>query len=137
MKKIILIACASQKRSRKSKASDLYVSPLFIKSLAYAKRLNPDKIFILSAKYGLLDLNTEIEPYNLTLNTMSTKEIKDWSIKVIEQLKEISNLQEDKFIFLAGKNYRKYIEPELSYFEAPMENMRIGEQLHFLSVAKK
>ena len=75
MKKIVLISCVSQKRTQRSKAKDLYVSVLFKKNLAYARRLNPDAIYILSAKYCLLDLETEIDPYNLTLNTMSAGQI--------------------------------------------------------------
>ena len=30
----------------------MYISPLFQKMMAYAERLNPKGIFILSAKYG-------------------------------------------------------------------------------------
>lgn len=52
-KKIGLISCVSKKLNCKTKAKDLYTSPLFKYSLAYARKLNPDKIYILSAKYGL------------------------------------------------------------------------------------
>ena len=51
--KIVLISCVSKKRSYKSKTKDFYISPLFEKSLAYAHKLKPDAIFILSAKYGV------------------------------------------------------------------------------------
>ena len=61
MAKVVLISCVSKKLLHKSMAQDLYVSPLFQKNLQYAKSLNSDKIFILSAKYGLLKLNEEIE----------------------------------------------------------------------------
>jgi len=57
MAKIVLISCSSKKSAHKSKAKNLYISTLFRLSLAYAKKLKPDKIFILSAKYGLLNLN--------------------------------------------------------------------------------
>ena len=67
MAKIVLISCVSKKLSHKSKAQELYISPLFRKNIQYAKSLNPDKIFILSAKYGLIKLEEEIEPYNKTL----------------------------------------------------------------------
>jgi cytoplasmic iron level regulating protein YaaA (DUF328/UPF0246 family) len=68
MANIILISCASTKCQYKTEAQNMYISPLFIKSLKYAKnKLKSDKIFILSAKYGLLDLIDVIEPYNVTL----------------------------------------------------------------------
>jgi hypothetical protein len=133
MKKIVLISCVSQKLTHRSKAKDLYISPLFKKNLAYARRLNPDAIYILSAQYGLLDLETEIEPYNLTLNTMSASDIRKWAERVIHQLRQMANLQDDHFIFLAGLKYRKYLLPHLSSYEIPLEGLRIGEQLHILS----
>jgi len=47
-KKIRLISCVSKNLNCKAKAKDLYTSPFFKKSLAYARKLNPDKIYILS-----------------------------------------------------------------------------------------
>jgi len=132
MKKIVLISCVSQKLSHKSKAKDMYISSLFKYNLKYAKSLNPDKIYILSAKYGLLDLNKEIEPYNLTLNTMKSGEIKDWAIKVLNQLNKVTDLQNDEFIFLAGEKYRKYLIPHISKYKIPLEGLKIGEQLKYL-----
>ena len=79
MKKIVLISCVAKKLNYKAKAKNLCISPLFKKSLAYAYLLKPDKIFILSAKYGLIDLDEEIFPYNETLNEKSSYEIKIWA----------------------------------------------------------
>jgi cytoplasmic iron level regulating protein YaaA (DUF328/UPF0246 family) len=133
MKKIVLISCVSQKRTQRSKAKDLYLSTLFKKNLAYARRLNPDAIYILSAKYGLLNLETEIDPYNLTLNTMSASEIRSWAEKVLQQLSQVANLNDDHFIFLAGMKYRKYLLPHLRSYEIPLEGLTIGRQLQALS----
>jgi len=132
MTKIALISCVSKKLSHREKAGNLYVSPLFKFNLQYAHSLSPDKIFILSAKYGLLDLEQEIEPYNETLNSKSKEEIKIWADKIIEQLKEKSNLYEDEFIFLAGERYRKYLIPQIKNFKIPMQGLGIGKQLKFL-----
>jgi len=71
-----LISCVSKKLDRKAKARELYVSPLFRLNLKYALSLRPDKIFILSAKYGLIGLNDEIEPYDITLNKMRSEDIR-------------------------------------------------------------
>ena len=129
MAKIGLISCASKKKSEKSKAKDLYISTLFKYNLKYMKTLNPDKTFILSAKYGLLELEKEIEPYNKTLNKMSSKEIKLWSDLVISQLKKESNLNTDEFIFLAGEKYRKFLIPNMKNFIVPLKGLSIGKQL--------
>ena len=134
MKKIVLISCVSEKRSQRSKAKDLYISTLFKKSLAYAFQLKPDSIYILSAKYGLLNLETEIEPYDLTLNTMPADEIKAWAENVLTQLVQVSDLRADHFIFLAGMKYRKYLTPHIASYEVPMEGLDRYKQLHYLSL---
>ena len=132
MNQIALISCVSKKRSSASKAADLYTSALFKLNLQYARQLNPDDIYILSAKYGLVALDDEIEPYDVTLNTMGVTERKAWANKVIEQLASRCDLQQDHFIILAGERYRQYLLPHLSSYEIPLQGLRIGEQLQFL-----
>lgn len=130
--KIVLISCVSKKLPFKSKAEELYISPLFKYNLRYAKSLSPDKIFILSAKYGLIGLDEEIETYNQTLNKMSRKEREEWAKGVLEQLKKETNLQKDEFIILAGKNYREFLITNMTSFIIPLEGKGIGKQLQFL-----
>ena len=133
MQKIVLISCVSKKREQKSKARELYISALFKKNLRYAVKLVPDQIFILSAKYGLVGLDDEIEPYDLTLNTMSANEIKQWAEGILNQLAEKTDLQNDQFVFLAGAKYRKHLIRHMANVQVPMEGLRIGEQLHRLN----
>lgn len=132
MKRIALIACASKKLATRARAEELYTSTLFKYSLQYARKLNPDATFILSAKHGLLTLGEEIEPYDVTLKKMRANERKTWAKKVIEQLKVHADLQHDHFILLAGERYRQYLLPHLTSYEAPLEGFRIGEQLQYL-----
>lgn len=133
MKNIVLISCASAKLPHKSRARDLYVSALFQKNLAYALSLAPDRIFILSAKYGLLGLEQEIEPYDVSLNQMNVASVRVWASMVLRQLAEQADLEQDLFIFLAGDKYRKYLVPHLRKVRVPLEGLRIGEQLRRLN----
>lgn len=130
--KIVLISCASKKLPYKAQAKDLYVSPLFKLNFKYAKSLKPDKIFILSAKHGLIDLGKKIEPYNQTLNNMSFKEVEGWARRVMGDLREISNLKIDEIVFLAGEKYRKYLIPHIKNYKVPLKGLSIGKQLKFL-----
>jgi len=132
MKKIVLLSCVSKKRQHRTKAGDLYISPLFRFALQYARNQNPDAIFILSAKYGLLDLDTEIEPYDITLNKMTSAQRKEWANEVVVQLKEKTDVNDDHFIFLAGQNYRENLTSHIKHREIPMEGLGIGKQLQFL-----
>ena len=137
MAKVVLISCVSKKLRHKSKAQDLYISPLFKKNLQYAKSLNTDKIFILSAKYGLLRLNEKIEPYDKTLNKMRSNEIKEWANSVLNQLKKSTDLENDEFIFLAGNNYREFLLPHIKQYNIPMQGLSIGKQLQWLTKRNK
>jgi len=137
MAKVVLISCVSEKLHHKSQAQDLYISPLFKKNLQYAKSLNPDKIFILSAKYELLGINDEIEPYDKTLNKMRSNEIKEWANNVLNQLGEKTDLENDEFVFLAGNNYRKFLLSHIKHYNIPMQGLSIGKQLQWLTKRNK
>jgi hypothetical protein len=132
LRNIVLISCVKKKLPYRSKAMNLYVSAWFKKALAYAKNLRPDAIYILSAKHGLLGLETEIEPYEATLLNMSNQEIQAWAKRVQEGVCQCCDIQRDHFIILAGTRYRRYLVPYLSSVEIPMEGMSIGKQLRFL-----
>jgi len=63
---------------------------------------------------------------------MRTAEIKEWANSVLHQLKSVSSLKEEEFIFLAGDKYRKYLLPHMNHALVPLEGLRIGEQLQRL-----
>lgn len=135
MAKIVLIACVAKKQKVKAKAKDLYVSPLFKHSLELAYKLKPDKIFILSAKHHLLSLNKVIEPYEVTLSTISKKAIarnphikildkhekKEWGTKVLKMLAKETDLEKDEFIVLAGMAYLEPIQKEIKKINNPLK----------------
>ena len=109
-KQIVLISCVSKKQSQKCMAKDLYISSLFKKSWVYANKLNPDAIYILSAEHYLLHPETPIEPYEKTLNECNVAERKTWTEEVLKQMKaEGLDVENDKFIILAGKKYYQYL----------------------------
>ena len=132
MAKIVLISCGSKNLSYTENAKYLYISPLFKMNLKFAKSLNPDNIFILSAKYGLIDLDEEIESYDKTLNLMYSHEKKEWTNSVLQDLKRTADLDKDEFIFLAGENYRKRILPNIKNYKIPLKGLSIGRQLQYL-----
>ena len=135
MTTICLVACASKKRSAPAPAKDLYLSTLFEKSRAYAQ-IKSDNWFILSAKYGLLSPDALAEPYDLTLNRMGKTERREWAHNVEIGLRKLVK-DGDRVIFLAGQRYRKDLTLALGKMgakvEVPMEGLRIGEQLSWLS----
>lgn len=133
-KKIVLLSCASQKRDCAGRAGELYTSPLFTKSLKYAVSIKPDMIYILSAKYGLIDINHIIRPYNKTLNEMSVFERKKWSENVLIELKPRCDISSDEFNILAGRRYYEFLvgKDKIRNFRLPFGSMPIGKRLQLL-----
>ena len=86
-------------------------------------------VIFMSAKHHLLPLKKKIAPYDKTLKDFDSDAKKAWSDKVLSQLKSKGyNLDKDKFIFLAGNEYRKYLEPEMKHIDVPFKGLRIGQQ---------
>ncbi len=136
--KIVFIGCGAKKRKEDCQAKDMYVGCLFVKALQYARTLNADRIYVLSAKYRLLSLDDEISPYNETLNKKTSKEIEEWSQIVVNRMKEEGiDPYKDELIFLCGVKYYRYILKNLgkpSNVVLPYKDCKgIGYILQFLN----
>lgn len=130
--KIALISCSKEKRSYPCKAYELYsASTLFSLSYQYAKK-NADRIYILSAKYGLLPDDRVIEPYDQTLKEMNRAQQIQWAQNVSSDLYTECDPHEDTFIILAGRDYSLDLVIHLQHCILPLEGMRMGERMAFL-----
>lgn len=132
---VYLVSCVSQKRMEPSLGRDLYISVWFRKAHDYIQAVGCPW-FILSAEYGLVSPDQVIAPYEKTLNTMPVASRRQWAKEVLVQLDEaVPNLS--RVVFLAGKRYREFLEGHLGNHKVrvsvPMEGLRIGEQLRWLS----
>ena len=131
---VYLVSCVSQKRDQACEARDLYVSDLFRKARRFAEA-SECPWFILSAEYGLVAPGHVIAPYERTLNTMGVADRRAWAERVAGQLAEaVPDLS--RVVFLAGERYREFLARHLAgrgvAVSAPMEGLRIGEQLSWL-----
>ena len=128
----VFIGCVKSKKTRPCKASELYTSSLFRYSFRYALSLTTrDKIFILSAKYGLVKPDDIIQPYELTLNNMNKRQRQQWAYKVYKQLVQEGIDFDEEAIFLCGKKYREFLMTKFTNAKAPLKNLGLGEQLKF------
>lgn len=129
---VALIACAKQKQDAPCRAAELYApSTLFSLSYAYARRLT-DRIYILSAKHGLVPEDAVIAPYDETLNDMSPEQRKSWAEGVLSQLGQVCDLRRDQFIILAGRNYYEYLLSGLTNVTLPLGNLPLGKRIELL-----
>lgn len=132
---IALVSCVKKKRTQRCEAADLYTSTLFEKSRRYAER-HADRWFILSAKYGLLAPDDHVDPYELTLKSMSASERRIWAQEVYSQMVDRALLAPGtSFVWLAGSAYQKDLSGLLADYEQrdPLHGLRMGERLQWLS----
>jgi hypothetical protein len=115
----------------------LYVSDWFKKARLYVEG-SGDFWFILSAEHGLLDPEAIVAPYEKTLNHMGVNQRRAWAAKVIEQM-EHQLPRTERIVVLAGARYREFLMDNLhskaKQVVVPLEGLRIGEQLSWLSRA--
>lgn len=128
---IVFIGCTKLKADKRCEAEQLYKSTLFKYALSYAKKLKPRKIYILSAKHGVLELNDIVSPYNETLNTKTKKEKQLWAYKCYYQLTKKNINFEEEVVWLCGENYREYLIRKFTNNKIPIKGLGIGEQLKF------
>ncbi|MEJ7541073.1 DUF6884 domain-containing protein [Staphylococcus intermedius] len=128
---IVFISCVKSKVNQQTTAENLYKSDLFHKQLKYAKQITTkdDHIYILSAKYGVLELNDIVSPYELTLNNMNKLKRKQWAYKCVKQLQEKEIDFKDKTIFLTGKPYSQYLSQLFPNKEFPLNDLSFGMRL--------
>jgi len=129
--RVALISCVKSKRKGCHRAKDLYTSPLFRFAWAYASH-HFDKVYILSAKHGLLDPNQRIRSYDITLTSMLITERKHWARRVASELQRLVT-DDTEIHLLCGQKYREFLPPLLPQlkFIAPLEGLGIGYQLQW------
>ena len=130
---VALIACAKQTEAYPCPANALYApSTLFSLSYRYAKTC-ADRVYILSAKYGLLDEDAVVEPYDETLDDLPAEARQAWADRVLGQLEQVCDTQADHFIILADRNYYEYLLPELKNVTLPLGNLPLGKRIELLN----
>jgi len=134
MHHVLLIPCVGPKLAYRTRACELYQGPLFAACLAYAERLRPSKTYILSALHGLVDLEQELDPYDVTLRTLpepyrtqhpnvrvlTDAELEQWAIEVISALQSRHNLDLTRFTVLADNDYIEPIRHAFRHIEDPL-----------------
>ena len=128
---LCLVSCVKTKLPDRAPARELYVSPWFRKARAVIEAAGWSW-YILSGKYGLVDPDTVIEPYEKTLNAMRKNEPIEWSRRVMRAL-DPRLADVDSVVIFAGRKYRELLVPALHERgitpHIPMEGLRSGEQL--------
>lgn len=141
MLRIVTVGCGAEKLDRAAPARDLYTGALFRGSLAYAERLAPDAIYILSALHGLLQLDTVIEPYNRALTDLRVKDRLAWGSRAGNCLRDRHPRPDVHLTILAGATYAEALEWGLRWragercpwiVDMPLAGLTMGRRLQRL-----
>ena len=127
---LVLVGCGDAKADEPKPAKELYTSVYFDFKRQYAEQYG-DEWAVLSAKFGLLDPEVEIEPYDLTIEDVDAGE---WNLSVLRDLPDVN---ETEVVLLAGPDYVDELQDDLSMYGAevslPTEGKKIGKRVKWLS----
>jgi hypothetical protein len=135
-----LVACCKTKLDRAAPARELYVSPLFRLSLAYAEA-RCERVYVASALHDLVEPDRVLQPYERTLTDLNRFQRTLFGYAVVRGLIDRHGWDFDLLV-LAGAAYVTPIARALADLSAglrliePLRGMQIGERLSFLSHAK-
>jgi hypothetical protein len=124
------------KQSVPAPACELYVSTLFRGRRRHVEA-SCDQWFILSAKHGLVEPSERIEPYDLTLDDLSTAQRAAWSTHVLDSLNDrVGSLAGMVVEIHAGSTYRdsglvEGLRSAEAIVEVPAEGLNQGQQLAY------
>lgn len=133
--KAVVVGCVNQKQPYRALAKDLYVSNLFRKRRAYAEASGLPW-FILSAKYGIAQPDTVLEPYDETLDRLPRAALLRWDERGVLELERILGPLAGLVLEIhAGKRYVEGVESALhrrsTEVVVPLKGLRIGQQLQW------
>lgn len=132
--KFVLISCSKSKLATKARARELYTGSLFQKAVAWAER-HQYPWFIVSALYGLVTPDQELQPYDFSLKQLHAREREAWGQRAISQLDKHASSASHAFLIMP-ELYRWHIQTALLRhgitYENPVEGMKIGQQMRWL-----
>lgn len=138
IKTVFLVACSKSKAIKALPAKDLYISERFKLTRRLADKFS-DKWFIVSAKHGLLTPKTTIEPYDLSIGSLTQKERTSWSIQICSKLlSEID--RQTRVVCFGDASYFERIIPKLIAKKitvySPLQRLSETNQLEWLKQAQ-
>ncbi|MFF8028681.1 DUF6884 domain-containing protein [Streptomyces sp. NPDC007896] len=131
---LVVIPCGSRKLGRRARAADLYVGSYHRACRTAADALRPDRLLILSARYGLLDLDDVIDPYDTPHGAADA--ITAQALLKQATVRDIVLL--DPVVALGGARHVGLVRAVWPHARTPLAGTRgMGEQMARLAVLRK
>ncbi|MCG7522844.1 hypothetical protein MHW47_00040 [Streptomyces sp. OfavH-34-F] len=129
--RIVVVGCGKSKQDRRVPAGAMYVGPFHgsCREAAKALLLDGGRQYILSAAHGLLDLSTEIDPYDITVGDPGSV-----SAELVQAQVRERGIESAEVTVLAGGKYVQLARPSWPGLQAPLAGAAgIGEMKQRLS----
>ena len=123
--RLLILSCSMSKGEESGRAIKVYRGVAYNQLRKYYSKNNHLDVKIISAKYGLIDKNDFIDPYENKMNVRSS-EIYKHAFR--EDLDILANKYDEILVF-GGKNYRNVVS---GFDKFLFTQGKIGEQLHQL-----
>jgi len=142
---VALVGCGRSKAETVGPvpAGSLYTGGLFKKSLLFARQ-RCQRVYIVSAEYGLLELDDPVETYDTALGDLCRGERHAWAIRAVRKLRDKMGDRPDRngppafqVVILAGAEYADLLHEELQWNRIPscrpLNGLPLGRRLQRLS----
>ena len=97
---IAIVSCVAPKNDGPRAACDKYNSRLFDNMMMAAEQSDCDEIYILSAKYGLVELDQVIDDYNTKMGDADCISLDELRNQLVDR-----GIQDDEFYVFGSKAY--------------------------------
>jgi hypothetical protein len=135
--RVVLIACSKTKRAGRHPARSLYQGALFKAALAHAQRIGAET-FVVSAKHGLVHLDTELDAYE---HRLRPTERESWAYGVSVALRQRMKRRRYAVTIFAGETYAAPLEKYIAVLDptievcTPLAGLSLGSQLRWFRLA--
>ncbi|MEV8544155.1 DUF6884 domain-containing protein [Streptomyces sp. NPDC051572] len=130
---LVVIPCGSRKLDRPARAADLYTGSYHRACRKAADALRPDRLLILSARYGLLDLDDVVEPYDTPHGATDAVT----SQLILDQATSRGIMLLDPVLALGGARHVGLVHSVWPHALTPLTGTRgIGEQMARLAALR-
>lgn len=130
---IHLVSCVKSRLDRAATAEELFVSQWFRLARAYSQARG--RWLILSAKYGLTEPSTLIQPHQEAFPSKGRSERLEWAKAVVKDLLAASD-PGDLIVILAGQKYWENLKAPLEdagrQIETPFAGLALSQQVDWL-----
>ncbi|MEW2514507.1 DUF6884 domain-containing protein [Streptomyces sp. NPDC046870] len=123
---LVVIPCGARKLDRRAPAADMYIGSYHRACRRAAEALRPDRLVILSAFHGLLDLSDEIDPYDIPHGHPDAVT----APKLREQAERLGVSALDPVVILGGARHVSLAKALWPHGHTPLTGTRgMGEQV--------